>query len=823
MNNLKCLILTLLFMLWFMPIGSMAEEASDSFVLNELMQSNIDCVMDDLKDYPDSWVELYNAGTTSIHLNRYSIGITANASEAWPLPERIVHPNNRVLVYCDKVGSDLHTNFRLESGKGCAVYLFRDGQIVDQVTGLKKQPAPNISYGRSSDGDEEWGYQLRPTPGGPNYGGICDHDHLLGDPIFSQTGRVLTDCPSFRLTLTMPDGTPEGTEIYYTLDGSEPTKYSNLYADSITISSTCVIRARPFCEGWMSPRSVTQSYIYFPRQLTLPVISIVTNNSYLNSENTGIFANNTTDKKSDWRRPINIEFFFDGENTPSNLNQLCETRVSGAASRWAAKKSMAIYAHKRFGTKRFEYEFFPDQRPGVTDFKSLVLRNAGNDFDYLYMRDAIVQRSMAPYQDLDWQAWRPAIVYINGHYHCILNIRERGNENNIYTHYDGLEDIDLIENWWDLKEGTWDAYRAFKDFYQEHGHTMEEYEQWMDCEEFANLMALNLFFCNLDFPGNNIIMWRPRTENGRWRWIAKDCDYTMGIYDDPVDYKILEWLYSPDYDDKKNWGANGSNNTRLFRRLMEDQDFSRMFIDRTAIYMGDFLSERKIRQLWDAMYDEIKYEYPYHRELINRWWPNYDDELNKAHTWLSRRHAIFYQQLADFYELGSPVPMTISWEREEVAEVSITFNGVRLSEGIFDGQFFAGRSIELNGEAGGDMEVMGWQITQMDADSTVTKQKIAGPSLTMPMPECARLDITPIVAAPSAIATIGTKPWTWHWTDGQLCISSAAVGTRISLYDLRGILLESATATESDVLMNVGKGQNFILKVGEVSRIVCRQ
>ena len=38
-------------------------------VINELMQSNIDCVMDDLKDYPDSWVELYNSGTTSIRLN----------------------------------------------------------------------------------------------------------------------------------------------------------------------------------------------------------------------------------------------------------------------------------------------------------------------------------------------------------------------------------------------------------------------------------------------------------------------------------------------------------------------------------------------------------------------------------------------------------------------------------------------------------------------------------------------------------------------------------------------------------------------------------
>jgi hypothetical protein len=53
----------------------------------------------------------------------------------------------------------------------------------------------------------------------------------------------------------------------------------------------------------------------------------------------------------------------------------------------------------------------------------------------------------------------------------MLNIRERANENNIITHYDGLEDIDLIENE-ELKEGTIDNFNAFKKFCEEHGHTL---------------------------------------------------------------------------------------------------------------------------------------------------------------------------------------------------------------------------------------------------------------------------------------------------------------------------------------------------------------
>ena len=38
-------------------------------VINELMQSNVDCIMDDLDDFPDSWVELYNTGDKVVDLS----------------------------------------------------------------------------------------------------------------------------------------------------------------------------------------------------------------------------------------------------------------------------------------------------------------------------------------------------------------------------------------------------------------------------------------------------------------------------------------------------------------------------------------------------------------------------------------------------------------------------------------------------------------------------------------------------------------------------------------------------------------------------------
>lgn len=753
--------------------------ANAQLVINEIMQSNIDCVYDDIHEFPDSWVELFNNSDQPAYLGEYSIGLSKDPSTAWHLPTQTIAPGQVTLIYCDKAATKQHTDFRLESGKG-DVYLFRQNTEVDHLN-HKKQPAPNISYGRKTDGADKWGYQLTPTPAAPNCGRTTSD--ILGEPIFSETGGFRSS--SFSLTLTLPSDAPEGTKIRYTTDGSEPTASSTEYTHPISISVTRCVRAKLFHDDLLSPRSTTNSYIFHGRNVTLPVISIVSNNKYFYDAQMGILSSNKTAGKEnynyDWRRPINLEI-FEKEGGEAVINQLCETRVKGGATRGENLKSLALYANKRFGTKRFEYEFFPEDAPGLTDWKSIEIRNSGNDHHYTYMRDGVMQAAMGRHADIDWQPWQPAIVYLNGKYLGILNIRSRSNEDHTYTFHNGIEDVDVIEKWDTVKEGDDIELKKFKDFYAGTNHTLEEYRQWMDIEEFINYFGLNLLMDNKDWPGNNINMWRQKGEGHVWRWIAKDTDFGLGLYGATATYKTLNWLYQPGYDNGNcNW-ANGSNHTRLFRRLMAIDEFKNLFIDRMCVYMGDFLRVKDVQAIVDEMKSELAFEYPYHRQQINPWWPNWDQEVNNLKSWYNQRLPFFYRHMGDYYGLGNAVDVTVNGSNR-YGDLNLKINDVDLSHHDFDGKWHSGRTMRIAGDVM-DVPVLYWTVTIKGGDNPGTIEYPGG-ELSLTVPNCTSIAIE-AVPSQSGVGTPGADNVnvsdTWYDMTGR----------RISAPSIPGIYIHNS-------------------------------
>ena len=776
LNNMKQLLL----LLTTLCCGSMNAQ---TLVINEIMQSNIECTMDDIKEFPDSWVELYNPTDAAINLKDYKISNKNKEKKAWKLPDMTVAAHGYVLVYCDKEGKEdnrLHADFRLESGKGCTVYLFTNQEVVDSLPAdMKKMPAPDIAFGRKTDGADEWGYQLTATPGEANCGNICEAKHILGAPVFSEQGRVSSANSSVSLTLSLPEDAPEGAYIVYTTDGREPQPSDAAVEQpktvSLNITKTTVVRAKVCCDGWLSPMSSAQSYIFHPRTMTIPIFSVQTNDKYLNDAAIGLFANNNSkeDKKlHDWRRPVNIEFFpAEGEN--SAFNQLGETRIQGGQSRGNALKSMVFYANKRFDPdhKRFSYEFFPDQKPGITEFKSFSLRDGGNDFGDLYFRDLIIQRTMAKNVDLDWQAGHSAVLYINGEYMGMLNIRERSNEDNIYSNYDGLEDLDLIEishekiNNVDqfeeeFKEGDADFYNNFKAFYSEKGHSMAEYEQWIDVNEYLNVIAMNFFYGNIDFPGNNIVFWRPNDDATgelpkRFRVIVKDTDFGLGLYGRQNSFNTIDLLYNPNNYPNDNW-AFTTPATTLLKNMLENDDIRNLFIDKCCIFMGDFMNGKGTGATIDLIQAEAMEEFVAHRDKYNpgwSWWSDNRGEItnkfNDAKNWAEGRPNYFYQHIGNQWNLGTPRTLTIN--KSSKNDVEITFNNIKLSDKVFDGKYFKDRTITLSATTKDENKsVTGWKVTG------AINQQFEGSELTMQMPN-GNIAIEPIIGVGSGIEEIANS------------------------------------------------------------------
>ena len=330
---------------------------------------------------------------------------------------------------------------------------------------------------------------------------------------------------------------------------------------------------------------------------------------------------------------------------------------------------------------------------------------------------------------------------------------------------------------------------------------------------------MNLFYNNQDFPGNNIVMWRPITEGGVWRFVAKDTDFGLGLYGGNPSYNTIEWIYNPDYDSDRSW-ANKYEYTRLFRRMMEDKDFEREFIDRAAIYMGDFMNYHGTAAIWDPMYERIKTEYPHHRKLINQWWPNYTSELNAARDWLAERPNHFYNHMANHYHLGTPVPILVNLgcDEEELHAVSFSINGVQLSEGTFKGKFFTGRDMTIQATPLTDKKVTKWMMVTMGADGGASSKYIEGSTLTFNVPSCKEIIISALFDQYDGIYESPLRPWQWSREGDILTFQGVENGTTVAIYDLQGFLIQKYVSEDGFLRITLPSSQSvYVVRVGNRS------
>lgn len=713
MNTLSRLFLTGLTAVAFGPMA-----AQNSVVINEVMQSNIDYLFVE-GDYPDSWVELYNPTNRAVDISNYRLGEKSDAGRAYTLPRGISIPaHGHFLIYCDKEATGVHTDFRVDAGKA-TVYLFdKNGVELDRVS-LTEMPAANVAYGRVTDGADEWQYEFTPTAGTANTGD--GSDVVLPDPIFSMDGGIM-EHPAY-MTITMPEGVPADAKIYLTIDGKEPTLASSSGPQAtIPIQKSMVVRAKIMSPSHaaISGRSVTRSFIFHPRAVTLPVISIVSDDAYFYGAANGILTSNVNNGIPNymrkWRRPINVEYFDKEGKTV--FNQLGETAVSGVSTREQPQKSMKIYTNKRFGKKNFKGGFWED-KPNVNKVKSFVIRSGGNNSAGARVNDALVQKLFGTHTDnLDWQAYQPVIVYLNGEYLGEFGMRERSDENYVESNYDGLEDVEVAdEN--EYQSPTMGS--LFSDFYNSYTTPGVQYEQLapqIDMDNFVESLIAEIYAQNTDYPTNNVSLWRPTEEGGKWRWILKDMDrYGMQLSLYPRDFNMLRYMFTPD-----DIQFAGMHHFDLYANMVTYPEFRNAFLDKFAVYLGDFLRPDVVLALLDKMEAEIGGEVQATFRLYNMKYQGFTDGMKylrsiiEGRTATEARTVLLYSMLNDYFQLGGVLPMQVNTEA-----CAATINGVKLTEGNFNGSFFASHPLRLAAAK----KNYGWTMTITHTDGTTDEKSFA--------------------------------------------------------------------------------------------------
>jgi hypothetical protein len=464
--------------------------------INEILASNRHGILDEEGDAED-WIELYNAGSTTLDLEGWSLTDEADGPGQWTFPAMVIQPGEHLVVFASgkdrrSESGSLHTNFRLS--------------VAGEYLGLHSADAPRLpvyelapefpeqrtdySYGLNPAG--QWRYFAAPTPGAPN--GDSNIHEVAEEPEFS-VQRGLFDAP---FELRLETGTAGGT-IRYTLDGSEPTSSTGaVYTSPLQITRTMAVRAAVFKPAALPSRPVTHTYIFparvleqpsgppgfpatwgnasnFPDNIvpayyqvnpeivnhpayaphaenalrSLPSVSLVTDVNDLFGAQRGIYSHTaesqTLYRGPAWERACSIEFIPSPGEDGFQIN--CGVRIHGNASRNPAKipkHSFRLFFRRDHGPSRLEYPVFPESL--AWSFNSLVMRA---DFNNSWLHWAPSQRQRGTRIRDGWakETWRDMghagshtryfHLYLNGLYWGIYDFGERIDAAFAANHYGG--------------------------------------------------------------------------------------------------------------------------------------------------------------------------------------------------------------------------------------------------------------------------------------------------------------------------------------------------------------------------------------------------
>ena len=646
-----------------------------------------------------SWIEVYNKADHPVDLSGYSL------SDDFTDPVKWVFPNGTSIAAkgylavqlngsLPRDGQSSATEDQLRyqisfdiSSEGETLYLYQpDGMMIDRVEVPECRAC--ISYGRDSSGN--WVLFDTPTEAAENpasgYGLYCE--------------AATADTPSgiYTSVQTVHISVPDGLYATYTTDTTEPTAESTRVSGPIAVSENTVLRVRTFAPNNTSYPSRTMSYTYVvvgatetinAHQTTLPVVFLVTDSANLYDAKKGIYV-----KGSDYTGAGNADDIYISENkvgTWANFNMsgkmwerpatftytsvnakevLYEAdlniRIFGAFSRYKAQKGIGLIARKGVGPSWLQYPFF-SSRP-FTEYKSLVLRASGQDSALSRIRDCLVLGLLNDAGvDMANQAYVQCVVYINGQYWGVYNLREKVSKFFLAQHY-GIEDTSTI----DILVGNGnnsacvvagdglDDYKALIDFCKSRNCDLSNDSDYqyvadrIDIDNFAQYCAFEIIVGNTD--SGNIKYWRSTELDNKWRWIAYDFCWAMNRETENSNLATTSGYRRDFFSKYFNPAGHGSGNgfdTTLGRSLLQNNKFVERFLYYCADFFNNVYTPDKINAKVDELQENIRYEMENYD--LKRWEPyihlsvkGWNSHCNNIRNYANNYQNYFLKYCQDF-------------------------------------------------------------------------------------------------------------------------------------------------------------------------------
>ena len=620
---------TYLFIILILFTSSISAQEPE-LVINEFLASNQSSSLDpDYSKFSD-WIEIYNTTSHEINLNGYFLSDNPDNPSKWQIPDGIlISGGNYFLFWADGKDSVNHTSFKLDKSGEAVLLSNRDTVLIDMIP--YGAQLDDISYGRVPQNLNQWMYFDPPSPEAQN-----DSSNSLGitpSPLFSLEGGFFTG------SQTLSFLNSGQTQIYFTLDGKPPDKESILYKDPFTINKTTVVRAISY--ETKNPPSDILTYTYFiDEEVNLPIISLVTDPDNFFDDEIGIYVTGTNgtdgycddvirNLKQDWERPVNIEFYE--TNGKQKLNQQAGIKIFGGCSRHRfPQKSLALFARSQYGKGSFNYRLFPEK--DIDKFESFILRSSADDQVSTFFRDALGQLILVKYMDADYQAFRPAAVFLNGEYWGIHNIREKINEHYLADNFGvNKDEVNILQNRGresDVSHGSNAGYEDMIDFADENDLSIQSNYDFiadqMDINQYIDYQIGHIYLAERDWPGNNIKYWRANSgEYTKWRWINFDLDGACTYF--ARDYNMIQIATQ---EGGSGW-PNPDWSTKLLRNLLKNEGFKNEFIQRYAYHMETTFQPQRIIRFADSISAIFAPEMPRH---IDRWGGQRDPDFGEG--WL---------------------------------------------------------------------------------------------------------------------------------------------------------------------------------------------